>query len=418
MKRFKIIRMAVILLVMLPACLLAPATSHAVAGRSNDNHTDTTDYCLRANDVTIQLNEFSTKSRSQLESEIISASNFLFRIRNDAIDFSLWTFYSGSCDIDFSALTSAVTTSGYVVTVTLPAIAMSTPSQISFRVFVEDHSRTISYFFISNTDGRSLPPDVLTRQPAATRANPGDVITPDASFSPVRDGAGVWTFAGWSPSSQTVDSSDVSFYGGWSWSSLPVHSIHYRFISTNSSHSLPSTVLAKLPSDTTGIAGEVITAPGSYHSVEISDGYWRFVGWDAGRQTISDSDIVFTGTWRWRSNSAPAAGTPEPTGSVSPTAETPLPSVTPTLAPETPAPTPLEIQVLEQTDNGTPPQAGASANGDGAGGGAGTDAVVLAAQIAVAGALGSLVATQSVGMVGDFKVLNWYNRKKTARRAK
>ena len=34
------------------------------------------------------------------------------------------------------------------------------------------------------------------------------------------------------------------------------------------------------------------------------------------------------------------------------------------------------------------------------------------------GALGSLVATQTVGMVGDFKVLNWYNRKKAARRAK
>ena len=418
MKRLKLIRMAVILLVMLPACLFAPATSLAASGMSNDNHTDTTDYCLRAHDVTIQLNDFSTKSRSQLESEIISASDFLFRIRNDAIDFSQWTFFSGSYDIDFSALAEAVSTSGYVVTVTLPAIAMSTPSQISFRVFVEDHSRSVSYFFISNTDNRSLPPDVLTQQPAATHANPGDVITPDASFSSVMDGAGVWTFTGWSPSSQTVDSSDVSFYGGWSWSSLPVHSVHYRFISTNSSHHLPSAVLAKLPSDTSGIEGDVITAPGSYHSVEIDGGYWRFVGWDAVKQTISDSDIVFTGTWRWRSNSAPAADTPEPTDSASPAVETPLPSVTPTLAPETPAPTPLEIQVLEQTDNNTPPQAGASANGNGADGSVGAGAVVLAAQVAVAGTLGSVVATQTVGMVGDFKVLGWYNRKKAARRTK
>ena len=412
MKRFNTIRMAAILLVMLLACLLTPASSLATSGTSNDNHTDTTDYCLRAHDVTVQLNEFSTKSRSQLESEIISASNFQFRIRNDAIDFNLWAFYSGSYDIDFSALTSAVSSSGYVVTVTLPAIAMSTPSQISFRVFVEDNSHTVSYFFVSNTDGRSLPPDVLAQQPTATRANPGDVITPDASFSPVRDDAGIWTFSGWSPSSQMVDSSDVSFYGGWSWSSLPVHAVHYRFVSTNSSHYLPSAVLAKLPSDTVGIEGDVFTAPGSYHSVEINGGYWRFVGWDATSQTISDADIVFTGTWRWRSYSAPAADTPEPTGTVSPAVETPLPSVTPTLVPETPAPTPHEIQVLEQTDNDNPPQAGASAGGDGAG------TAVVAAQVAAAGALGSLVASQTVGMVGDFKVLNWYNRKKVARRAK
>lgn len=93
-----------------------------------------------------------------------------------------------------------------------------------------------------------------------------------------------------------------------------------------------------------------------------------------------------------------------------------MPSVTPTLVPETPAPTPHEIQVLEQTDNDNPPQAGASAGSDGAGNG--MNPAVLAAQVAAAGALGSLVATQTVGMVGDFKVLNWYNRKKVARRAK
>ena len=411
MKRFNTIRMAAILLVMLLACLFTPASSLAASGTSNDNHTDTTDYCLRAHDVTVQLNEFSTKSRSQLESEIISASNFQFRIRNDAIDFNLWAFYSGSYDIDFSALTSAVSSSGYVVTVTLPAIAMSTPSQISFRVFVEDNSHTVSYFFVSNTDGRSLPPDVLTLQPTATRAKPGDVITPDASFSSVRDGDGVWSFNGWSPESGTVGTSDLSFYGGWSWTKIPVYSVHYRFISTNSKYMLPSAVLAKLPSDTSGIEGDVFTAPGSYHSVEMDGGYWRFVGWDTVSQTIDDSDIVFTGTWRWRSYSTSSYDTPEPTESVSP-AETPLPSVTPTLEPETPAPTPIEIQVLEQTDNDTPPQAG------GSGGGSGATTAVIVAQATVAGGLGSLVATQTVGMVGDFKVLNWYNRKKAARRAR
>lgn len=411
MKRFNTIRMAAMLLVTLLAFLLAPAASLAASGMSNDNHTDTKDYCLRAHDVTIQLDEFSTKSRSQLESDIITASNFQFRIRDDTISFSLWAYFSGSYDIDFSALTNAVTTSGYVVTVTLPAIALSTPSQISFRVFVEDNSHTVSYFFISNTEGRSLPADVLTQQPAATNANSGDVITPDASFSSVSDGSGVWTFTGWSPSSQTVDSSDVSFYGGWSWSSLPVHSVHYRFVSTSSSHYLPSAVLAKLPSDSEGVEGDVFTAPDSYHSVEMDGGYWRFVGWDTVSQTISDSDIVFTGTWRWRAYSTSAYEAPEPTISASPALETPLPSVTPTLMPETSAPTPLEILVLEQANDDNTPQANVSANG-------GAGAAIVAAQVTAAGGLGSLVATQAFGMVGDFKVLDWYNRKKAARRVK
>ena len=406
MKRFNTIRMAAILLVMLLAYLLAPVASLAASGMSNDNHTDTADYCLRAHDVSVQLSEFSSKSRSQLESDIISAAQFEFYYRSD------WSTVTSGYSVDFSSLTNEPTSSGYVVTVTLSAVAMSTPSQISFRVFVEDDSRTVSYFFVSKTDGRSLPPDVLTRQPAATRANPGDVITPDASFSSVRDGAGVWSFQGWSPESDTVGASDLSFYGGWSWSSMPVHSVHYRFISTNSSYTLPSAVLAKLPADTSGVQGDVFTAPGSYHSVEIDGGYWRFVGWDTVSQTIDDSDIVFTGTWRWRSYSTASYDITEPTGSVSPAVETPLPSVTPTLAPETPAPTPHEIQVLEQTDNEIPPQSGASGNTTD------TGAAVIAAQVTVAGGLGSLVATQTVGMVGDFKVLNWYNRKKAARRAR
>ena len=405
MKRFNKTRMAAILLVMLLACLLAPTVSLAASGMTNDNHTDTTDYCLRAHDVSVQLSEFSTKSRSQLESDIISAAQFEFLYRSD------WSTVTSGYSVDFSSLTNEPTSSGYVVTVTLSAVAMSTPSQISFRVYVEDDSRTVSYFFVSNTDGRSLPPDVLTLQPTATRAKPGDVITPDASFSSVRDGDGVWSFNGWSPESGTVGTSDLSFYGGWSWTKIPVYSVHYRFISTNSKYMLPSAVLAKLPSDTSGIEGDVFTAPGSYHSVEMDGGYWRFVGWDTVSQTIDDSDIVFTGTWRWRSYSTSSYDTPEPTESVSP-AETPLPSVTPTLEPETPAPTPIEIQVLEQTDNDTPPQAG------GSGGGSGATTAVIVAQATVAGGLGSLVATQTVGMVGDFKVLNWYNRKKAARRAR
>ena len=62
MKRLKPIRIATMLLVMLLVCLFVPSAAFAATGLSNDNHTDTDDYCLRAHDVTIQLSDFSTKT--------------------------------------------------------------------------------------------------------------------------------------------------------------------------------------------------------------------------------------------------------------------------------------------------------------------------------------------------------------------
>ena len=411
MKRFKPIRIGAMLLVMLLVCLFAPSAALAATGHSNDNHTDTDDYCLRACDVTVQLSEFSAKSRSQLESDIISAASFEFYFRSN------WASVTSGYSVDFSSLTDQTTSSGYVVTVTLPAIAMSTPSQVSFRVFVTDDTHSVSYFFVSNTPGMGLPPDVLTQQPAAARAAEGAEITPGDSFHTVRDGAGVWSFAGWSPASQTVGTSDLSFYGGWVWNALPVYSVTYRFTSATSGKTLPSHVMSSLPLDTTGVNGDVFTVQSSYHSVRADGGYWRFSGWNATTQTIHDSDITFTGSWRWRADSTTGASTPEPTPSITPAAETPQPTATPTLTPATPVPTMPEILVLEQTNENQTPGANAANGGAGTGGGAG--AGILAAKAAIAAALGGLVATQSIAMAGDIKVLNWYKLKKaTARRAK
>lgn len=411
MKRLKPIRIGAMLLVMLLACLFAPSAALAATGHSNDNHTDTDDYCLRAHDVTVQLSEFSTKSRSQLESDIISASAFAFLYRSN------WATVTSGYSVDFSSLTNQATSSGYPVTVTLPAITMSAPTQITFRVFVSDDSHSVSYFFVSNTSGMSLPPDVLTQQPATASAAEGAEITPGASFHTVRDGAGVWSFAGWSPASQTVGTSDLSFYGGWVWNALPVYSVTYRFTSATSGKMLPSHVMSSLPSDTTGVNGDVFTVQSSYHSVRADGGYWRFSGWNATSQTINDSAIAFTGSWRWRANSTSGTNTPEPTSSITPATETPLPTVTPTVAPETPAPTLPQILVLEQTNENTTPGANAANGGAGSGGGAG--ASIVAAQAAIAAALGTIVATQTVAMAGDIKVLNWYKLKKAAaRRAK
>ena len=78
MKRRKQPFLTLALLAILLVCFVLPSSALAANGMGSDNHTDTDDYCLRAHDVTVQLSEFSTKSRSQLESDIISASAFAF----------------------------------------------------------------------------------------------------------------------------------------------------------------------------------------------------------------------------------------------------------------------------------------------------------------------------------------------------
>ncbi|MEZ4628685.1 MAG: hypothetical protein R2912_11605 [Eubacteriales bacterium] len=61
---------------------------------------------MRAHDVTVGLSEFSTKTRAQLESDIISASAFAFLYRSD------WSPVTSGYSVDFSALSDTVNASG------------------------------------------------------------------------------------------------------------------------------------------------------------------------------------------------------------------------------------------------------------------------------------------------------------------
>ena len=56
--------MTILLLAILLVCFFVPSYALAASTRSNDNHTDTEDYCLRAHDVTIGLSAFQRQSRS------------------------------------------------------------------------------------------------------------------------------------------------------------------------------------------------------------------------------------------------------------------------------------------------------------------------------------------------------------------
>ena len=405
MKQRKPTLLITAILAILLVCFVLPSSTLAASGMGSDNHTDTDDYCLRAHDVTIGLSEFSGKSRMELESDIAAASAFEFKIRDTANETGQFVPISSGYTIDFSNLTESISSSGYRITVTLPAITLSEPSQITFRVYVIDdlpHPRNVSYTFISGTAEHTLPDGVTAQLPASESILSGETVTPACDFSGVRDGAGMWSFSGWSPDHVTLSYSDVTFTGTWIWTALPVYTVTYEFVSGSGGRALPSAVLAKLPLSTTGMDGDVFTPQDSFRSYHMVEGVWRFHGWNIASQTIAGGNLTFTGTWRWHENTVVIPSSSKSTTSPTPT---PTPAVSTTPAPTMPSASPEQpsIQVQEQTPNDPPtPEANDSAGG--------------AAKMIIAAGLAALVAAQAFAIAGDIKVLNWYNAKKAAAR--
>lgn len=403
MKRRKPTLLISVLLAILLGCFVLPSSALAASGMGSDNHTDTDDYCLRAHDVTIGLSEFSAKSRADLESDITAASAFELKIRDTANETGKFILISSGYSVDFSNLAEAASSSGYRITVTLPAITLSEPSQITFRVYVIDdlpHPRNVSYTFISGSEGHTLPDGVTAQLPASESILSGETVTPASIFSGMRDGAGMWSFSGWSPDHVKLSDSDISFTGTWVWTALPVYTVTYEFVSGSGGRALPNEVLAKLPPSASGVDGDVFTPQDSFRSYHVADGVWRFRGWNIASQTIADGNLTFTGTWRWHENAVVIPSSPKNTATPSP-----MPADTNTPAPTPPSASPEQasIQVLEQAPNDPPtPKANGSAGG--------------AAKMIIAAGLAALVAAQAFAIAGDVKVLNWYNAKKAAAR--
>lgn len=393
------------LLALLLVCFILPASSLAASGLSNDNHTDTDDYCLRAHDVTVGLSEFSTKTRSELEDDIVSASSFAFLIRDTVSGTGTFVPVTSGYSIDFSSLEAAASSSGYVVTVSLPAITMSESSRIHFRVFVEDdlpQQRNVGYLFISVTAEPVLPESVLTLLPVNGVFYSGETITPEDDFPAVRDGFGEWRFSGWTPESVTLTDSDVTFTGLWVWTELPTHNVTYEFVSGTRGMSLPRGVTNKLPENTKSVDGDTVTAQDSFRAYHMEEGTWRFHGWRVATQTNAGNDLTFVGEWRWHEKKT-VTPSPTPTPTPSPT-PSPVPTACPTTpTPEQSQPVPSAASPAAPLSEQSPPLAGGTTGGS--------------AKMVIATVLTALVAAQAFAIASDLKVLKWYHAKKAARRA-
>lgn len=100
-------------------------------------HYDTIDYCMRASDVTFQLNEIISMDEDQLKQEIIRKSEPVMLFRKSDLDMTLWPNYSVTIsDLDISQLKREPSQAGTPVTYTLPSVTEGILSQLQILVYI------------------------------------------------------------------------------------------------------------------------------------------------------------------------------------------------------------------------------------------------------------------------------------------
>ncbi len=160
MKISKISKISVLLLtLLLGIASVFHSTLPIVSSDTVDNtsvtlkhyHHDTTDYCMRASDVTFQLNEIISMDEDQLKQEIIRKSEPVMLFRKSDLDMTLWPRYSVTIsDLDISQLKREPSQAGTPVTYTLPSVTEGILSQLQILVYIVDN--TIPDSSTSSTD--------------------------------------------------------------------------------------------------------------------------------------------------------------------------------------------------------------------------------------------------------------------------
>lgn len=162
----------------------------------------------------------------------------------------------------------------------------------------------VVYKFVSGTpEHDSLPSGVTDQIPETTQAEEGAEVTPaPASFDPVVDGDDTWTFTGWTPTKDTMDTDGLEFTGTWTWSATPKpqHDVTYSFKSGTVGHDvLPEGVNQKLPSTTQATEGEAVTPSAIDGTVEDGNGTWAFKEWQPATANMDTDGLEFVGVWEW-----------------------------------------------------------------------------------------------------------------------
>lgn len=153
-------------------------------------HHDTIDYCMRASDVTFQLNEIISMDEDQLKQEIIRKSEPVMLFRKSDLDMTLWPNYSVAIsDLDISQLKREPSQAGTPVTYTLPSVTGDILSQLQILVYIVDNTMpdsSTSSIDPSSTmnSGSSTDPSGLTPDSGLVRP---ELSTSSSSSSDYRE---------------------------------------------------------------------------------------------------------------------------------------------------------------------------------------------------------------------------------------
>lgn len=119
--------------------LLLSGNVWAAASSGNENHVDTQDYCLRADDVTIGLTEIQEcGTPEEIQAHILEAAKITIRVRDHHTNALSDPVGPESYTVDFSGFIPEADGSGYPVTVTADSITEEPESAVTFLVTVVD----------------------------------------------------------------------------------------------------------------------------------------------------------------------------------------------------------------------------------------------------------------------------------------
>lgn len=235
------------------------------------------------------------------------------------------TFVSGTAGVDLPAEVTALTPAagtareGDVVAPTTPAQTryevgvvgywtligydktnVTVTSDVNFVgtwKYVTNPVHNVTHTFVSGTEGRDLPAEVMALRPYDFVATEGTTAVPTAPLqTSVEVTDGFWNFVSYDKASAVVDT-DLNFEGTWTFAPKAEYPITHSFVSGTAGKTLPAEVTALVPAQTTAYEGSTVYATNpAVNSVEVADGFWNFVSYDRTSATVSGA-VNFEGTW-------------------------------------------------------------------------------------------------------------------------
>ncbi|WBB38467.1 SHIRT domain-containing protein [Parvimonas micra] len=181
---------------------------------------------------------------------------------------------------------------------------------------------SVTFSFVSGTEGKDLPAEVLGLKPADQTDVPAGTNIPLENLGEVIVPEGTWHFVKWTAKigeatidlqdSIQVDNQDLEIVGHWRFEENPPlekHTVFYVFESGTEGKDLPQEVMDKKPADNPNALNGSPVQIFNIEDVEVPDGTWKLEGWyrevEGERKLIDsevmveDEDITVYGVWKF-----------------------------------------------------------------------------------------------------------------------